>query len=222
MIFLLLVLVLACSNNSDPVPDSEVDVVTEEDIVETEEISESASEVNNEIVENTEIMLETTKGNIKIRLLDNKMPITTSNFKNLVEEGFYEGVIFHRVVPEFIVQTGGFASGMNKKEEKPFIKNEAKEEISNEQYTVAMGRKIHPDTASTQFYINLNNNGIFLDENAQYGRSEYGYAVFGKVIEGTEVVDAIGTVETNSILLSDKKYEDVPIEEIVIKKAYVI
>lgn len=160
------------------------------------------------------VKLETSMGNIVIELNEQAAPITVKNFLGYVEEGFYDGTIFHRVIPDFMIQGGGFTDQMVEKQTREAIINEAKNGLKNERGTIAMARKPHPDSATVQFFINHRDNGpLNYVENI-----EPGYAVFGKVIEGMDVVDAIASVNTTTRM----GYDDVPVKAVVIKSARVV
>ncbi|MCK5107610.1 MAG: peptidylprolyl isomerase [Nanoarchaeota archaeon] len=158
------------------------------------------------------IIMETSKGVIKIQLNEEKAPITTKNFKSYVESNFYDGTIFHRVMPNFMIQCGGFNEEGNEKETTTQIKNEAKNGLLNKRGTLAMARTSVVDSASSQFFINLIDND-FLDH--QNDRN-YGYAVFGEVVEGMDIVDIIASVPTGM----NGPYGDWPKENVVITKVY--
>jgi cyclophilin family peptidyl-prolyl cis-trans isomerase len=174
---------------------------------------------------NTVVVMETSKGTVKIELFADKSPITVKNFLSYVDDKFYDGTIFHRVIKDFMIQGGGFELGLKEKERtKPPIKNESANGVSNERGTIAMARTGDPDSATAQFFINVEDNngkrekGPNLD--ALQGRS--GYAVFGKVIEGMDVVDKIRGVETTTKIATVQggqkaPFKDVPEEEVVIK-----
>jgi len=151
-----------------------------------------------------QVQIETNKGDIVVALDSEKAPITVANFMQYVTDGFYEGTIFHRVVSDFVIQGGGFDENMNRKPTRDPIQNEAGNGLSNEAYTIAMARTQAPDSATSQFYINLKDN-LFLDRTPQ----NPGYAVFGRVVAGREVADAIGRVDT---------VQEVPVETVLIKK----
>ncbi len=157
------------------------------------------------------ITLKTNKGDIVIELDEQKAPITCANFKQYVEDGFYDGLIFHRVIPGFMIQGGGFMPDMMQKATREPIENEAKNGLSNVKYSIAMARTMDPHSASAQFFINTKDNA-FLDYPGQDG---WGYAVFGKVVEGTDVVDAIEKVPTGN----KAGHSDVPVEPVIIEKA---
>lgn len=162
------------------------------------------------------VKLETNKGVIVLELNAEKAPKTTANFLTYVKEGFYNGVIFHRVIKRFMIQGGGFEPGMKQKETHAPIENEANNGLTNDKYTIAMARTSDPHSASAQFFINSNNND-FLNHTAPTPQG-WGYAVFGKVVEGTEVVDAIEGVRTGSRGF----HGDVPVEDVIIEKASVV
>src|SRR5438477_3346142 len=146
---------------------------------------------------NSVVVMETSKGTIKIELFADKSPITVKNFLSYVDDKFYDGTIFHRVISDFMIQGGGFESGLKEKEKtKPSIKNEAGNGVSNERGTIAMARTPVPDSATAQFFINTVDNARSLDR-ANAG-DKFGYAVFGKVVEGMNVVDEIRRVKTET------------------------
>jgi cyclophilin family peptidyl-prolyl cis-trans isomerase len=171
---------------------------------------------------NPVVVMETSKGTIKIELDAEKAPVTVKNFLDYVDDKHYDGLIFHRVIGDFMIQGGGFKPGLGdakneddvqglEKKTKPPIKNEADNGLSNKKYTIAMARTNKPDSATSQFFINVVDNGDKLDKNDRSA----GYAVFGKVVEGQDVVDKIKKAATKEIL--DGAMKDVPTEEIVIK-----
>jgi peptidyl-prolyl cis-trans isomerase A (cyclophilin A) len=157
----------------------------------------------------TIVVLDTSAGAITLELYPDKAPITVKNFLTYVDEGFYDNLIFHRVMPGFMIQTGGMTDKMDEKVEKhPPIKNESGKGLSNERGTVAMARTNNPDSATCQFFINHGNNPNLDD----YGG---GYAVFGKVIDGMDVVDSIAKVATTT----RGSHENVPVKPIYLKSA---
>lgn len=162
------------------------------------------------------IQLQTNKGNITIELDFENAPITAKNFQRYVEDGFYDGVIFHRVIPGFMIQGGGMLPGMQEKETREPIENEADNGLKNNRGTLAMARTQDPHSASAQFFINLQDND-FLNFTAK-NVAGWGYAVFGKVTDGMDVVDAIAKVSTGRF----GYHSDVPTEDIVIEKALVV
>ncbi|MDZ4202178.1 MAG: peptidylprolyl isomerase [Gallionella sp.] len=160
------------------------------------------------------IKLHTNHGTITLQLDAEKAPLTVANFIEYVNSGFYDNTIFHRVIENFMVQGGGFEPGMKQKPTNDPVKNEAANGLKNEAYTVAMARTGDPHSATAQFFINAKNNS-FLDYPGQDG---WGYCVFGKVVEGTDVVDAIRKVKTGT----SGFHQDVPKEDVVITKAEVV
>ncbi|AVR96413.1 MULTISPECIES: peptidylprolyl isomerase [Telluria group] len=158
----------------------------------------------------TTITITTNKGKIVAELDAEKAPKTVENFLNYVKAGHYDNTIFHRVIDGFMIQGGGFEPGMKQKPAEQTVENEAKNGLKNEPYTLAMARTSAPHSASAQFFINVKNNS-FLDYPGQDG---WGYAVFGKVTEGTEVVDEIRKVKTTR----SGMFADVPVEDVIIEK----
>ena len=155
-------------------------------------------------------------GVVTLELDAAKAPKTVANFLNYVNKGHYAGTVFHRVIPAFMVQGGGFAAGMKQKPTDGEIENEATNGLKNDKYTVAMARTSAPHSASAQFFINASDNG-FLNHTGQ-NASGWGYAVFGKVVSGTEVVDKIERVKTGS----KGGHGDVPMTDVIIEKAVAI
>ncbi|MEZ6175323.1 MAG: peptidylprolyl isomerase [Candidatus Scalinduaceae bacterium] len=162
------------------------------------------------------VFMETSKGNMTMELFEEEAPISVKNFLSYVSEGFYDNLIFHRVIPGFMIQGGGLDSEMRQKDNKPPIKNEASNGYRNKKWTIAMARTGMVDSATSQFFINLVNND-FLDHKNNTPQG-FGYAVFGKVIEGMDVVEAIGKVETGT----KNGFSDVPVETVFIKKMSVL
>jgi len=156
-------------------------------------------------------VLETTKGNIEIELDRAKAPITVENFVTYVNEGFYNGTIFHRVMDGFMIQGGGFTTEGEEKDTHAPIKLESKNGLKNTVGTIAMARTNFPDSATSQFFINVADNSFL-----NYAPGNDGYAVFGKVISGMDVVNTIKSVETSS----NEGYDDWPVENVVITGAY--
>lgn len=159
------------------------------------------------------VKLSTNFGDITLELNAEKAPITVANFLKYVEAGFYNGLIFHRVINNFMVQGGGFDANMKQKSTSEPIKNEANNGLSNDCYTIAMARTSIPDSASSQFFINVADNG-FLNHTAPTS-SGWGYCVFGKVVEGMDVVDKIKAVATTS----RAGHQDVPADPVIINQA---
>jgi peptidyl-prolyl cis-trans isomerase B (cyclophilin B) len=162
----------------------------------------------------TMVKLHTNQGVITLQLDAEKAPLSVQNFLDYANSGFYENTIFHRVIPNFMIQGGGFEPGMKQKETRAPVQNEAANGLKNDKYTIAMARTNAPHSASSQFFINTKKND-FLDYPGQDG---WGYCVFGKVIEGTEVVDAIGAAKTGIT----SGFQDVPKDDIIITKMEVV
>ena len=162
------------------------------------------------------VKLHTNFGEITIELDAEKAPITVANFLSYVESGFFAGTIFHRVIDGFMIQGGGFTETMSQKDTNAPIKNEANNGLANKKYTIAMARTPNPDSASSQFFINVADND-FLNFSAPTSQG-WGYCVFGKVVTGTEVVDKIAKVQTGNRGF----HQDVPMENVIIQSAEVI
>jgi cyclophilin family peptidyl-prolyl cis-trans isomerase len=169
----------------------------------------SAFSAANAQQKNPVVVIDSSLGKIKVELFTKESPTTVKNFLRYVDEKHYDGTIFHRVIPGFMVQGGGFNPGMKEKQTHAPIKNEAGNGLSNERGTLAMARTPEPDSASAQFFINLKNN-TFLDR--AKARDKVGYAVFGRVVEGMNVVDEIAKVETGN----RGPHGDVPVKDVVI------
>jgi cyclophilin family peptidyl-prolyl cis-trans isomerase len=175
-----------------------------------------ATVANLVVAQNPTVLIETSMGNIKVELFEDKAPKTVANFLGYVDEKFYDGTIFHRVMgkensdKDFMIQGGGWEPGMKEKKAKPPIPNESSNGLSNQRGTIAMARKPDPDSATSQFFINVADNP-FLDKNKF--RDGVGYCVFGKVIEGMDVVDKIKAVKTGP----REPHKNVPLEDVVIK-----
>jgi cyclophilin family peptidyl-prolyl cis-trans isomerase len=153
------------------------------------------------------ITIKTNHGDIKVELFDEKAPITCENFRQYVTDGFFNDTIFHRVIPNFMIQGGGMEADMSQKQTRAPIKNEADNGESNRRGTLAMARTMDVNSATAQFFINLRDND-FLD----HGTRDFGYAVFGKVVDGMDVVDAIAAVPTGN----KGGHQDVPVETVTI------
>ncbi|WP_207062082.1 peptidylprolyl isomerase [Motiliproteus sp. SC1-56] len=162
------------------------------------------------------IILHTNFGDIKIELDSDKAPKTAANFESYVRKGFYDGVIFHRVIDGFMIQGGGFEPGMTQKETDAPIENEAANGLTNKTGTLAMARTMDPHSASAQFFINVNDN-TFLDHTAKTTEG-WGYAVFGKVVDGMDVVNKIKGVKTTS----RAGHQDVPVDDVIIESAEIV
>ncbi len=163
----------------------------------------------------TKIQLQTSKGDITLELDEAKAPATVANFVEYVKNGHYDGTVFHRVIPGFMIQGGGFEPGMKQKPTGAPIQNESANGLTNDRYTVAMARTSAPHSATAQFFINATDNGFLNKAQSQDG---WGYAVFGKVSAGTEVVDAIERVKTGR----SGGHGDVPVEDVLIQRATVL
>jgi cyclophilin family peptidyl-prolyl cis-trans isomerase len=162
---------------------------------------------------NQKAKIQTSKGDIIVELYPNKAPITVENFKTYVKEDFYQGTVFHRVIPGFMIQAGGFTQeGQQKQTHSPIIL-ESDNGLLNEKYTIAMARTKNPNSATSQFFINTANNNFL-----NYGVRDEGYAVFGKVISGFEIVDEIEKVQT----ISKNGAQNWPVENIIIEKIELI
>lgn len=159
---------------------------------------------------NPVVVLETTLGSIEIELDAEKAPITTANFLAYVDSGHYDGTIFHRVIPDFMIQGGGFDEALDQKPTRAPIKNEADNGLKNVRGSIAMARTSAVDSATSQFFINLKDNA-FLD----HGARDFGYAVFGRVTSGMDVVDKIAAVKTGT----RGGHQNVPLEPVKITKA---
>lgn len=162
---------------------------------------------------NPQVLLETTSGDILLELFPDKAPKTVENFLKYVDEGFYDNTIFHRVIPNFMIQGGGMDARMKEKPTHEPIENEAANGVKNERGTIAMARTADPHSATAQFFINSVDND-FLNHRAPT-MDGYGYATFGKVIDGMDVVDKISKVKTHS----HAGYQDVPQDMVLITKA---
>ncbi len=161
------------------------------------------------VAPNLYVEMDTTAGNIVLELNEAKAPITVGNFKNYVDDGYYDGLVFHRVIDGFMVQGGGFDADMNQKGTNAPIQIESNNGLKNERGSIAMARTMDPNSATSQFFINTQNNS-FLDYPGQDG---YGYTVFGKVVSGMDVVDKMEKVKTGNRGM----HSDVPVEPIVIE-----
>ncbi|MEH2921817.1 peptidylprolyl isomerase A [Samsonia erythrinae] len=161
----------------------------------------------------THVLLTTSAGDIELSLDDQKAPVSVKNFVEYVNSGFYNDTTFHRVIPGFMVQGGGFSGDMSQKATHAPIKNEADNGLRNQRGTIAMARTAEKDSATSQFFINVADNA-FLD----HGQRDFGYAVFGKVVKGMEVVDKISQVQTKNV----GPYQNVPTTPVVIQSAKVL
>jgi cyclophilin family peptidyl-prolyl cis-trans isomerase len=167
------------------------------------------------VAANPVVLIDTSVGPIKIELFETKAPTTVKNFLQYVEDKHYDGTIFHRVIPGFMMQGGGMEPGLKEKKTRAPIKNESDNNLSNKRGTIAMARLSAPDSASAQFFINVVDN--FRLDKAQ-APDKVGYCVFGQVVEGMDVVDKISKVKTGA----KSVHENVPLEDIVIKSVRLV
>jgi cyclophilin family peptidyl-prolyl cis-trans isomerase len=156
------------------------------------------------------VIFSTTHGEIQIETYPEEAPVTVENFLTYVDEGFFDGTIFHRVIPGFVIQGGGFTEDMDNKSTRPAIKNEADNGHKNERGSLSMARTQDIDSATSQFFINLTDNGSL-----DHREGSSGYAVFAKVVEGLDVVDKIAAVQTGN----NGMHQDVPVEPVIIQSA---
>jgi len=154
------------------------------------------------------ILFETTLGDFKIEFFEKEAPVSVANFRKYIDGGFFNGTIFHRIVPGFVIQGGGFTEDMSQKKTEAPIKNEADNGLKNSRGTLSMARTNDINSATSQFFVNLKDND-FLD----HSRGNFGYAVFARVIEGMDVVDKIAAVETGR----KRGFDDVPVEAVIMK-----
>ena len=200
-----------------PEPEPEPEEEVEEEVPEPEVEPEPEPEVEPEPepepapVATETVVIETSKGNIEVELYGNEAPITVENFKAYVGEDFYNGTVFHRVIPGFMVQAGGFDTNSTQKEVHDPIKLESDNGLKNIRGTIAMARTNAPNSATSQFFINTVDNGPL-----DYAPGNDGYAVFGKVVSGMDVVESIESVET----ANRGMHGDWPVEDVVITRVY--
>jgi peptidyl-prolyl cis-trans isomerase A (cyclophilin A) len=154
------------------------------------------------------IRFETSLGHFTIELFEKEAPESVANFSRYIDEGFFDGTIFHRIVPGFVIQGGGFTQDMTQKKTKSPVKNEADNGLKNKRGTLSMARTNDINSATSQFFVNLKDND-FLD----HSRGNFGYAVFAKVTDGMDVVDKIAAVETGR----KRGFDDVPVEAVTMK-----
>ena len=179
-------------------------------------VQQSNVKEEEETMENTKVLFTTNIGEFEVELFDNEAPETVKNFISYVNSGFYKGTIFHRVIPDFMAQGGGYKEDFEQKEGDNPIKNEAANKLKNERGTLAMARTNDPHSATSQFFINFVDNS-FLDFVAE-NPHEWGYAVFGKVTTGMDVVDKMGKIPTGRY----QYFSDVPKETIIIEDVKVV
>ena len=210
-------------NNFDRIPSFEQKLLLKGDYMKTTFVSSlivltmlifAGSAIAEDI--NPKVVLETSKGKIVLELYPDNAPETVKNFLNYVDAKFYDGMIFHRVIPNFMIQGGGFTTDMKRKTTRPPIKNEADKGLKNDRGTIAMARTGDPHSATAQFFINSKNND-FLNYRSKTQQG-WGYAAFGKVVDGMKTVDAISAVKTKTV----GGFRDVPAEQVVIKSAKII
>ncbi len=154
------------------------------------------------------IRFETTLGDFTIEFYEKEAPESVANFKRYIDDGFFDGTIFHRIVPGFVIQGGGFTEDMSQKRTKPPVKNEADNGLKNSRGTLSMARTNDINSATSQFFVNLKDND-FLD----HSRGNFGYAVFAHVTQGMDVIDKIAAVETGR----KRGFDDVPVEAVIMK-----
>lgn len=164
---------------------------------------------------NPKVQIQTNMGDIVLELNAKAAPKTVANFLQYAKSGFYKNTIFHRVIPGFMIQGGGFVSGLEEKDTKAPIALESRNGLTNQRGTIAMARTSDSNSATSQFFINVANNNFLNADQAQDGN---GYAVFGKVVSGMEVVDKIAGVKTHTV----RYYDDVPIRDVVIKNVSIL
>lgn len=198
---------------AEQVADTATSAATEQapaDAVAQPEVTAAAITETQPEGENPVVIIKTGKGDIKVKLFKDKAPISVENFLKYVDSGHYEGTIFHRVIPNFMIQGGGFTQDMNQKPTMAPIKNEAQNGLANKRGTLAMARTQVIDSATSQFFINVVDNA-FLNFRSP-DMQGFGYCVFGEVVEGMDVVDAIRTVQTGR----SGPHSDVPVEAVEI------
>lgn len=157
------------------------------------------------------IRFETSLGDFTIELFEKEAPQSVANFTRYIDDGFFDGTIFHRIVPGFVIQGGGFTEDMTQKKTRPPVKNEADNGLKNKRGTLSMARTNDINSATSQFFVNLKDND-FLD----HSRGNFGYAVFAKVTEGMDVIDKIAAVETGR----KRGFDDVPVEAVTMKSVH--
>ena len=163
--------------------------------------------------DNPMVVMETNFGSVTIELFEKEAPISVENFLQYVNDGFYEGLIFHRIIKGFMIQGGGFLEDMTQKRGRPPITNEATNGLSNERGTIAMARTNVVDSATSQFFLNTMDNGSRGLDHRSTEAPEYGYAVFGRITAGMDVVDKIEDVQTET----KGPFADVPVEPVIIQ-----
>jgi peptidyl-prolyl cis-trans isomerase A (cyclophilin A) len=159
------------------------------------------------------IRFETNLGDFTVELFEKEAPLSAANFRRYIEDGFFDGTIFHRIVPGFVIQGGGFTEDMTQKRTHPAVKNEADNGLKNSRGTLSMARTNDINSATSQFFVNLKDND-FLD----HSRGNFGYAVFARVIDGMDVVDKIAAVTTGR----KRGFDDVPVDAVIMKSVRVL
>lgn len=154
------------------------------------------------------IRIETTLGDFTIELLDKEAPLSVANFLKYIEDGYFDGTIFHRIVPGFVIQGGGFTEDMTQKRTNAPVKNEADNGVKNKRGTLSMARTNDINSATSQFFVNLKDN-----DSLDHSRGNFGYAVFAKVTEGMDVIDKIAAVDTGR----KRGFDDVPVDAVIMK-----
>jgi len=204
-------LMTACASPAEPSTNTPSSVSTEpssEPVAPQAEYKEQP--VNQPQTTNPVVIIETTQGTVTVELWPDKSPKTVANFLGYVDDGFFDGTIFHRVIPGFMIQGGGFTADMKQKPTRPPVVNEARSDVPNDRGTIAMARTGDPHSATAQFFINHADNA-FLNHSSNTPQG-FGYCVFGKVIDGMDVVDAIAEVPTTRL----GPYDDVPAQTVKI------
>ncbi len=179
--------------------------------------TENDNEDSDEESENPKVLFDTSLGTFMVELYPDEAPLTVQHFLKLIDEDYYDGLIFHRVIQDFVIQTGSFNQELEHQNVEDTVENEADNGLSNEKGTLAMARGDDPDSASSDFYVNLKDN-LGLDPEG-HPENPHGYTVFGKVIRGMDVVEKIAEVETETKDLNDYDWEDFPVDNVVIKQA---
>ena len=183
----------------------------------TAQENDDDNEDTDEESEKTKVLFDTSLGTFMVELYPDKAPLTVQHFLKLIDEDYYDGLIFHRVIKDFVIQTGSFNQELEHQDVEDTVENEADNGLSNEKGTIAMARGDDPDSASSDFYVNLKNNFSLNPEG--HPDNPHGYTVFGKVIRGMDVVEKIAEVETETKDLIDYDWEDFPVDNVVINKA---
>ena len=178
-------------------------------------IAAAALAVAPAVAELTEVEFQTNRGNFVLQVTSERAPQTAANFLQYVRDGFFNGLIFHRVIPGFVIQGGGFTPDMVQKETRPPVQNESKNGWKNDRHTISMARTSDPHSATSQFFINLRDN---LNLDAEHTADGWGYAVFGKVIRGNEVIDNIAAVETGNV----DRFQNVPIQPVAMTLVHIL